>query len=220
MMSAELLRLTLFFDLCRRIWTAPPKTPFVSSTSQSRDRSSSSPFRLFWYDGAGAIQVRQGLRYLVFTTAGSPDIPDDEPSVRTARAGSPWELPPRAATDPDVPVKEASGSSRCGFAVPHTTRSFRGDTLVRLVVLGVVPTPCPQRGAPFAPRGPEGPFRRFNATMRNCDSLPPISPRFRFLRFAMRVASPHARLASGCWPGSNGRDWLPAGFQRKVSHLR
>ncbi len=21
------------------------------------------------------------------------------------------------------------------------------------------------------------------------------------------------RLASGCWPGSAGRDWLPAGFQ-------
>ena len=26
-----------------------------------------------------------------------------------------------------------------------------------------------------------------------------------------------ARLASGCWPGSAGRDWLPAGFRRKVS---
>jgi hypothetical protein len=27
----------------------------------------------------------------------------------------------------------------------------------------------------------------------------------------------HARLASGCWPGSAGRDWLPAGFHRRVS---
>ena len=27
---------------------------------------------------------------------------------------------------------------------------------------------------------------------------------------------PNARLASGCWPGSPGRDWLPAGSQRKV----
>ena len=26
----------------------------------------------------------------------------------------------------------------------------------------------------------------------------------------------HARLASGCWPGSAGRDWVPAGFRRKV----
>src|SRR6266568_7488077 len=27
------------------------------------------------------------------------------------------------------------------------------------------------------------------------------------------------RLASGCWPGFAGRDWLPAGFPRKVSEL-
>ena len=41
----------------------------------------------------------------------------------------------------------------------------------------------------------------------------------RCLRFAARVARHHARLASGCWPSSTGRDWLPAGFQRKVSDL-
>ncbi len=140
-----------------------------------------------------------------------------------ARAGSPWELPPRAPTDPDVPVKEASGSSRCGFAVPHTTRSFRGDTLVRLGVLGVVPTPCPQRGAPFAPRGPEGPFPRFKATMRHCDSLPPISPRFvafawRYHRCVpfVRPRQPRTRTADqpgvgkpvsppGCYDGD---DWV------------
>src|SRR5262249_497895 len=28
-----------------------------------------------------------------------------------------------------------------------------------------------------------------------------------------------ARLASGCWPGSTRWDWLPTGFQRKVSEL-
>jgi len=28
-----------------------------------------------------------------------------------------------------------------------------------------------------------------------------------------------AKLASGCWPGSTGRDWLPVGFQRKVSEV-
>src|SRR5271155_619609 len=71
------------------------------------------------------------------------------------RAGSPQGLLPGAPTDPDVHV-DASGSSRCGIAVPHTTRSFRGNTLVRHGVLGVVPTPRPQRGTPFAPRGPEG----------------------------------------------------------------
>src|SRR5271157_1348883 len=29
----------------------------------------------------------------------------------------------------------------------------------------------------------------------------------------------HARLASGCWSGSTGRDWLPAGFHLKVFKL-
>jgi len=53
------------------------------------------------------------------------------------------------------PLK-ASGSSRCGSAVPRTTGPFRGDTRMRHDVLGVVPTPRPQRGAPFAPPGPEG----------------------------------------------------------------
>ncbi len=28
----------------------------------------------------------------------------------------------------------------------------------------------------------------------------------------------HARLASGCWSSSTGRDWIPARFQRKVSN--
>ena len=37
--------------------------------------------------------------------------------------------------------------------------------------------------------------------------------------YASQPGSPrhHARLASGCWPSSAGRGWLPAGFQRKVS---
>ena len=85
----------------------------------------------------------------------------------------------------------ASGSSRCGIAVPHTTGSFRGDTLVRHDVLGVVPTPRPQRGTPFAPRGPEGRSPASTATMGHCDSLPSISPHFvsfawRYHRFVLR----------------------------------
>jgi hypothetical protein len=37
--------------------------------------------------------------------------------------------------------------------------------------------------------------------------------------YASQAGSPrhHARLASGCWPHSSGRAWLPAGFHRKVS---
>jgi hypothetical protein len=37
------------------------------------------------------------------------------------------------------------------------------------------------------------------------------------LRFARWVAPLDARLVSGCWPSSPRRDWLPVGFQRKVS---
>lgn len=37
------------------------------------------------------------------------------------------------------------------------------------------------------------------------------------LRFARWVTPQDARLASGCLPSSPGRDWLPAGFLRKVS---
>jgi hypothetical protein len=39
--------------------------------------------------------------------------------------------------------------------------------------------------------------------------------------YASQGGSPHhhARLASGGWPGSARRDWLPAGFQRKVSEF-
>jgi len=50
------------------------------------------------------------------------------------------------------------GSCVCQFASSRIvgTRLFRGDMLMRYGVLGVVPTPRPQRGTPFAPRGPEG----------------------------------------------------------------
>ena len=40
------------------------------------------------------------------------------------------------------------------------------------------------------------------------------------LRFAAVVTGRHARLASGCWPGSTGWDWLPTGFQREVFKLQ
>ncbi len=80
-------------------------------------------------------------------------------------AGSPQGLLPGAPTDPGVHVKCTRFVTLWHIAVPHTTWSFRGDTLVRHGVLGVVPTPRPQRGTPLAPRGPEGSFPRFEATM-------------------------------------------------------
>ena len=104
--------------------------------------------------------------------------------ARGTRAGSPQGLLPGAPTDPDVHVKthpvrhvvDSLSLTRPGrFAVTRWSR---------LDVLGVVPTPCPRRGAPFAPRGPGGPFPRFVTTMGRCDSLPSISPHF--VSFAWR----------------------------------
>ena len=103
------------------------------------------------------------------------------PNVWTARAdphraGSLQGLLPGAPTDPGVHVKRTRFGTLSTIAVPHTTGSFRADTLVRHGVLGVVPTPRPQRGALFARWGRGGPFPRFITTMGRCDSLPSISP--------------------------------------------
>ena len=67
-------------------------------------------------------------------------------------------------------------SLRPGIAVLHTSGSFRGDTLMRHSVLGVVPAPPPQRGTPFAPRGAEGSSPASTLPSGRCDSLPSISP--------------------------------------------
>jgi hypothetical protein len=63
--------------------------------------------------------------------------------------------PLRSPTEPDVPVKGIRLVTiwRCPSHHPATG----GDTLVRLGVLGVVPTSGPRRRVPFAPRGPVGP---------------------------------------------------------------
>ena len=86
-----------------------------------------------------------------------------------------------------------------------------------------VPTPCSS-----TPAGPDAPGH-YGAPAR-----PPRCPRRRLaaanalgaqshgldtgcLRFVGCVAPPlHARLASGCRPGSTGWDWLPTGLLRKV----
>jgi hypothetical protein len=117
---------------------------------------------------------------------------DTSDSNTSSGPGSPRDHslgPPRMWT---CPLK-APGSSRCGIAVPRTTGPFHGDTLVRHDVLGVVPTPGPQRGAPFAPPGPEGrspasqllcgaatschPSRRASyASLGDTTVLPPVRP--------------------------------------------
>ena len=63
------------------------------------------------------------------------------------------------------------------------------------------PTPRPQRGTPFAPRGPGGPFPRFNTNMGRCDFLTVFSPHF--VSFAWRYLGASAfrpRSASGARP--------------------
>ena len=83
----------------------------------------------------------------------------------------------------------ASGSSRCGIAVPHTTGWFRGDTLMRHDVLGVVPTPRPQRGTPFAPRVREAvpPLQHYYGALR---LLAVHLAALRFLRLAIPSVCP------------------------------
>src|SRR5262249_29004917 len=88
-------------------------------------------------------------------------------------------------------------SSRRGSAVPHTAKRFRGDTLARHGVLGVVPTPRPQRGAPFARRGPGGPAPPLHYYYRAL-RLPTVHlAALRFLRLAIpsfpHCSSPSAR---------------------------
>jgi hypothetical protein len=63
--------------------------------------------------------------------------------------------PTRPTTDPALPVKGIRLVTlwRCPFHDP----SACGDTLMRPGVLRVVPASGPQRGIPFAPRGPVGP---------------------------------------------------------------
>ncbi len=93
--------------------------------------------------------------------------------------GCPPELPQSRACGFPAP-----GSSRRGSAVPHTAKRFGGDTPSRLGVLGMVPTPRHDAAPPSLHGVREGSFPRFNATMRRCDSLPPISPHF--VSFAWR----------------------------------
>ena len=111
--------------------------------------------------------------------------------------------PPRPPTDPDVPVKGIRLVTLWNRCPSHDPGRLRGDTLVRHGVLGVVPTSRPQRGTPFAPRGPVGPFPRFNATMGHSDSLPSISPHF--VSFAWRY---HRFVPSSSPPGSGREPWI------------
>src|SRR4029077_13218975 len=104
-------------------------------------------------------------------------------AAKDNRAGSPWGLPPRAPTDPDVPVEEASGSSRRALSLtrPGGFAVTRGRGSVSSACFQ---PPVHDAAPPSLPGVREGPFPRFVATMGHCDSLSSISPRF--VSFAWR----------------------------------
>ena len=93
---------------------------------------------------------------------------------------------------PQIPTcgSPASGSSRRGFAVPHTIRRPCGDTALRFNALAVGPVRSPRRGTPLAPRGPGGPvppLLSYYGVLR----LPAIHlAALRFLRLAIPLLRP------------------------------
>jgi hypothetical protein len=121
------------------------------------------------------------------------------------------------------PIK-ASGSSRCGFAVPRTTHPLCGDTLG-----GSMPSAWFRRlvhnAAPPSLHGVwEGPFPRFLATTRRSDSLPLLSPHFvafvwRYRRF-VPGSSPPARDRAGDQPGVGQPGLQPAVTTETAGPLR
>jgi len=112
--------------------------------------------------------------------------------------GCPPELPQSRACGFPAP-----GSSRRGSAVPHTAKRFCGDTPSRLGVLGMVPTPRHDAAPPSLHGVREGSFPRFSATMRRCDSLPPISPHF--VSFAWRY---HRCVRCSSPPAPDAEPWI------------
>jgi hypothetical protein len=91
--------------------------------------------------------------------------------------------------------------------LPHTTRAFRGDILVRQGVLGLSPTSHPQHGWPFGPWNPEGPFPHFIAATERCDFLAVFSCRFVFSGWRY-LGAPAFRPRSATIAGPTDRSWV------------
>ena len=111
-------------------------------------------------------------------------------------AGSPGGIAPPRLPQIRACTLNAPGSSRYGIAVPHTTGSHRGDTLVRHGVLGVVPTPRHNAVPPslHGVRKAVPPLQHYYGVLRLPDSL---LAALRFLRLAIPgnacVSSPFGR---------------------------
>ena len=110
--------------------------------------------------------------------------------------------PPRPPTEPDVHVKciRLVTLWRC----PSHDPAACGDTLMRHGVLGAVPTSGPQRGTPFAPRGPGRARSPASTLLRgtgHSEFLTAFSPHF--VSFAWRYLGASAfrpRSAADAWP--------------------
>ena len=85
--------------------------------------------------------------------------------------------------DPGVHVKRTRFVTLWTVAVPHTTGSFRGDTLVRRVSSAWFHSPS-TTGAPLRSTGSGRAVPPLQHYYGRCDSLPSISPRF--VSFAWR----------------------------------
>ena len=78
-----------------------------------------------------------------------------------ARRRQPSRIRNLTSTAPRIPGHVHRRRCCCRFSIRKSSKSVSTVHVVRYGVLGVVPTPRPQHGAPFRTRGPEGPFPRF-----------------------------------------------------------
>jgi hypothetical protein len=70
-----------------------------------------------------------------------------------------------------------------------------------------------------APTWPPHPLRRRLAARTLISGLNRTASTLAVYASPGGLPAQDARLASGCWPSSTRRDWIPAGFQRKVFKL-
>jgi hypothetical protein len=125
-------------------------------------------------------------------------------------------VPPSNPTPVQGPGVFGSGNPQPAQEGRRLDLSSSWGTLVCLCPALSTPAGTVTSGHTMHRRGPrfeynEGYPRRvvFGAQLHGLDT--------RCLRFARCIATEDARRACRCWPDSTERDWLPAGFLRKVS---
>jgi len=108
---------------------------------------------------------------------------------------------PRPSSARDVRASQVSGEPLCAFAPAFDPGRF------------VTPRPddATTRPPPFQQQGP--------LTIRKLSRLNLAALALAVYASPYRSPDQDARLASGCWLGSTGWDWLPIGFERKVSAM-